>query len=180
MKSGSSPADTSINGGGGPDKRRKTDMDLFVLKTWLEAKFNANDETGASMVEYGLLLALIAVIAIVAVKALGSSVSTKFSSVNSSLNYRPSAICRSRSRCRATPAPAPRHLETPRKDAPPMSILLLFAWLQARLETTSERGAGMVEYGLLLALIAVVALVAVKAFGTGVSSQFSSISSSVN
>jgi pilus assembly protein Flp/PilA len=61
-----------------------------------------------------------------------------------------------------------------------MSILLLFAWLQARLETTSERGAGMVEYGLLLALIAVVALVAVKAFGTGVSSQFSSISSSVN
>jgi pilus assembly protein Flp/PilA len=60
-------------------------MDLFILKTWLEAKFN-KDETGASMVEYGLLLALIAVIAIVAVKALGNSVSTKFSSVNSSLN----------------------------------------------------------------------------------------------
>jgi Flp pilus assembly pilin Flp len=38
------------------------------------------------MVEYGLLLALIAVIAIVAVKALGTSVSTKFSTVNSSLN----------------------------------------------------------------------------------------------
>ena len=37
------------------------------------------------MVEYGLLLALIAVIAIVAVKALGTSVSTKFSSVNSSV-----------------------------------------------------------------------------------------------
>jgi Flp pilus assembly pilin Flp len=38
------------------------------------------------MVEYGLLLALIAVIAIVAVKALGTSVSTKFSTVNSNLN----------------------------------------------------------------------------------------------
>ena len=38
------------------------------------------------MVEYGLLLALIAVIAIVAVRALGTSVSTKFSSVNSSIN----------------------------------------------------------------------------------------------
>jgi Flp pilus assembly pilin Flp len=38
------------------------------------------------MVEYGLLLALIAVIAIVAVKALGGSVSTKFSEVNSNLN----------------------------------------------------------------------------------------------
>ncbi len=60
-------------------------MDLFILKTWIQAKFNTSDERGASMVEYGLLLALIAVIAIVAVKALGTSVSTKFSSVNSSI-----------------------------------------------------------------------------------------------
>ena len=59
-------------------------MDLFILKTWMQAKFT-NDERGASMVEYGLLLALIAVIAIVAVRALGGSVSTKFSSVNSNL-----------------------------------------------------------------------------------------------
>lgn len=59
-------------------------MDLFILKTWLQAKF-ASDERGASMVEYGLLLALIAVIAIVAVRALGTSVSTKFSSVTSEL-----------------------------------------------------------------------------------------------
>jgi pilus assembly protein Flp/PilA len=64
----------------------ETIMDLFILKTWIQAKFNTGDERGASMVEYGLLLALIAVIAIVAVKALGTSVSTKFSSVNSSLN----------------------------------------------------------------------------------------------
>ena len=61
-------------------------MDLFVLKTWLQAKFNADGERGASMVEYGLLLALIAVIAIVAVKALGEGVSSKFSSVTSSIN----------------------------------------------------------------------------------------------
>jgi len=59
-------------------------MNLFILKTWLESKF-ASDERGASMVEYGLLLALLAVIAIVAVKALGTSVSTKFSSVNSAV-----------------------------------------------------------------------------------------------
>jgi pilus assembly protein Flp/PilA len=61
-------------------------MDLFILKTWIQAKFNTGDERGASMVEYGLLLALIAVIAIVAVKALGENVSTKFSTVSSSLN----------------------------------------------------------------------------------------------
>ena len=61
-------------------------MDLFVLKTWIQAKFNVADERGASMVEYGLLLALIAVIAIVALRALGQNVSTKFSAVSGSLN----------------------------------------------------------------------------------------------
>jgi pilus assembly protein Flp/PilA len=60
-------------------------MDLFVLKTWLQAKFTS-DERGASMVEYGLLLALVAVIAIVALKALGTNVSAKFDNVSASLN----------------------------------------------------------------------------------------------
>ena len=47
-------------------------MDLYVLKTWLQAKFDINaDERGASMVEYGLLLALVAVIAILAMKDIG-------------------------------------------------------------------------------------------------------------
>ena len=62
-------------------------MDLYVLKTWLQAKFDIDEnERGASMVEYGLLLALIAVIAIVALKALGTNVSAKFSTVSASLN----------------------------------------------------------------------------------------------
>ena len=61
-----------------------------------------------------------------------------------------------------------------------MSIFLLFSWLQNRLETAGERGASMVEYGLLLGLIAIVALAAVRLFGQGVSSQFSSINSAVN
>ena len=60
-------------------------MNLYVLKTWIEAKLNITDERGASMVEYGLLLALIAVIAIVAIKALGEGVSEKFSEVDSNL-----------------------------------------------------------------------------------------------
>ena len=61
-----------------------------------------------------------------------------------------------------------------------MSILVLLAWLQDRLGTDPERGAGMVEYGMLVGLIAIIALVAVQAFGGGVSSQFSTITSSVN
>ncbi|HYH50854.1 MAG TPA: Flp family type IVb pilin [Acidimicrobiia bacterium] len=61
-----------------------------------------------------------------------------------------------------------------------MSIIALITWVQLRLDTASERGAGMVEYGLLVGLIAVIALVAVQAFGSGVSTQFSSINSAVN
>ena len=41
-------------------------MNLFVLRTWLQAKF-AKDEQGASMVEYILLVALIALAVIAAV-----------------------------------------------------------------------------------------------------------------
>ena len=43
------------------------------------------DESGASLVEYALLVALIAVVCIVAVSLLGSNTSTKFSSVGSAL-----------------------------------------------------------------------------------------------
>ena len=59
-------------------------MNLFVLKTWLQAKFNT-DERGASMVEYGLLLALIAVISIVILTSLGNKVAGNFSKVDSKL-----------------------------------------------------------------------------------------------
>jgi Flp pilus assembly pilin Flp len=62
-----------------------------------------------------------------------------------------------------------------------MSVLVvLLSRLHDRLATAPERGAGMVEYGLLLGLLVIVAMVAVKAFGAGVSSQFSSINSAVN
>ena len=43
------------------------------------------DEDGASMVEYGLLLALIALVAITAVKTLGTGVSTLFNQVAGSI-----------------------------------------------------------------------------------------------
>ena len=61
-----------------------------------------------------------------------------------------------------------------------MGIIAVYAWLQSRLGCTDERGASMVEYGLLLALIAIIALVAVQVFGNGVTEKFSSINSAVN
>jgi pilus assembly protein Flp/PilA len=43
------------------------------------------DEEGASMVEYGLLVALIAVVCMVAVGTIGTNLNTKFESVGTQL-----------------------------------------------------------------------------------------------
>ena len=43
------------------------------------------DDEGATMVEYGIMVALIAAVCIVLVMTLGQSVSNSFSSVNSAL-----------------------------------------------------------------------------------------------
>jgi pilus assembly protein Flp/PilA len=60
-------------------------MNLFVTRTWLEAKF-AKDEKGASMVEYILLVALIALAVIAAVVFLKNQVNNKFNDAGSKLS----------------------------------------------------------------------------------------------
>ena len=60
-------------------------MNLFVLRTWLQAKFT-KDERGASMVEYILLVALIALAVIAAVVVLRGQVQGKFSEAGSKLS----------------------------------------------------------------------------------------------
>src|ERR1700737_968854 len=60
-------------------------MNLFVTRTWLEAKF-AKDERGASMVEYILLVALIALAVIAAVVFLKNQVNGKFNDAGSKLS----------------------------------------------------------------------------------------------
>lgn len=52
------------------------------------------------------------------------------------------------------------------------------AWLQARV-AKSDRGASLVEYALLVALIAVVCILAVTFLGRNASSKFSSIGSAI-
>jgi pilus assembly protein Flp/PilA len=53
-------------------------------------------------------------------------------------------------------------------------MLALQTWLQAR--WSDDTGAAMVEYALLVVLIAIVALIAVAATGTAVSTTFNDIS----
>jgi Flp pilus assembly pilin Flp len=67
------------------DLRRGNHMNLFVTRTWLEAKF-AKDEKGASMVEYILLVALIALAVIAAVVFLKDQVNNKFNDAGSKLS----------------------------------------------------------------------------------------------
>jgi pilus assembly protein Flp/PilA len=60
-------------------------MNLYVLKTWLTAKFT-KDEQGANLVEYILLVALIALAVIAAVVFLRGQVSSKFNETGSKLS----------------------------------------------------------------------------------------------
>jgi pilus assembly protein Flp/PilA len=55
----------------------------------------------------------------------------------------------------------------------------LIRYLSARLNIRSERGAALVEYALLLALIAVVCIVALTTLGGQASSKFNTIGSSL-
>ncbi len=55
-----------------------------------------------------------------------------------------------------------------------MDFQLIVSWVQARLHA-EERGAALVEYGLLVALIAVVCLVVLGTVGTSISAEFSKI-----
>ena len=58
------------------------------------------------------------------------------------------------------------------------SFEYLAGWLRAKFGET-ERGASLVEYALLLALIAVVCILAITTLGNKASSNFSSIESSL-
>jgi Flp pilus assembly pilin Flp len=60
-------------------------MNLFVLRTWLQAKFT-KDDRGASMVEYILLVALIALAVIAAVVFLRGQVESKFNDAGSTIS----------------------------------------------------------------------------------------------
>ena len=54
------------------------------VRSWLEVRVS-DDDRGASLVEYALLVALIAIVCIAAITLLGGNAATKFSNVANSL-----------------------------------------------------------------------------------------------
>jgi Flp pilus assembly pilin Flp len=63
-------------------------MNLFVLKTWLQAKFT-KDERGANLVEYLLLVTLIAMAVMAAVLFMGKQLDSSFDSAGSKVSATP-------------------------------------------------------------------------------------------
>ena len=59
-------------------------MQLDIVR-YLTARLNIQNERGAALVEYALLLALIAVVCIVALTTLGGKASSKFTDIGNSL-----------------------------------------------------------------------------------------------
>jgi pilus assembly protein Flp/PilA len=57
---------------------------MLRLVTAFQSRF-VRDEEGATMVEYALMVALIAIVAIAAVTLIGTNVSTKFSTVGTTI-----------------------------------------------------------------------------------------------
>jgi len=75
----------------GPQQTPKRSKDVDLITYWerycapfLRARFS-NDERGASLVEYALLVALIAVVCIGAVTVLGGNANNKFSQIGSAV-----------------------------------------------------------------------------------------------
>jgi pilus assembly protein Flp/PilA len=58
-------------------------MDLRAIANYLTYRFSVDDERGASLVEYAFLVGLIAIVCLAAIMFLGSSASSKFSTVGS-------------------------------------------------------------------------------------------------
>ncbi len=59
-------------------------MSVFIsVQNWLHSL--QEDESGASLVEYALLVALIAIVAVVAVAAFGGSLSSEYSDIADSM-----------------------------------------------------------------------------------------------
>jgi pilus assembly protein Flp/PilA len=63
-------------------------------------------------------------------------------------------------------------------ETPMMMLMALLTSLQARLEDR-ERGQGMVEYGLIIAAVAIAVIVALFALGPKIGSMFSSTAASL-
>ncbi len=65
----------------------------MVLKAWAAVVSRLDTESGASLVEYALLVALIALVAIAALQTVGGNVSTEFDNIANCIQNPAAAGC---------------------------------------------------------------------------------------
>lgn len=65
----------------------------MVLKTWTALESRLDNEAGASLVEYALLVALIALVAIAALQTVGGNVSDEFDNIANCIDNPGAAGC---------------------------------------------------------------------------------------
>ena len=144
---------------------------MFLLK--LINRFR-RDEEGAALVEYGMLVGLIAVICVVAVTLLGKEVSNAFSMIAAtwpiSETYGNRRLVERGMAAFDSASPVPLGMV--------IGVLPLFRETSecsrsANASRRDEKGAALVEYALLVALIAVICVAGVTLFGQEVSTAFS-------
>jgi pilus assembly protein Flp/PilA len=125
-----------------------------------------NDESGATAVEYGLMVALIAVVIIAAVTALGRTRRDTFQDVADEVSRELIATGMAGAKIGpGIPSPVPRNPQRSKSRERRMTTLLSRLW-------QDNSGATAVEYALMAGLIAVVIVLAVAALGDSVSAVF--------
>ncbi|HEX7097873.1 MAG TPA: Flp family type IVb pilin [Acidimicrobiia bacterium] len=85
VSQGFEPWESGCRQGAGSRKSDSGPKEGFMLALWTKLVSRFQDDKGASMVEYALLVVLIAIIAIVAVQLAGRQVSNTFSEIGSAL-----------------------------------------------------------------------------------------------
>ena len=68
-------------------------MQIDYVRSLLENRINSDEETGATMIEYVLMVSLIALVAVGAVQILGDSTEQRFDDANTCLNTPTAAVC---------------------------------------------------------------------------------------
>ena len=134
-----------------------------------------DDDRGATMVEYGLLVALISVVAIAFIITIGDEVATAFSDVADALTADSRRTSSDGKSGLGPDWPVGRD-RSPVRPTLPTSVWSGLTGSSALMRVRrDERGASMVEYSLLLVFIALAAITAVAALGLEVASLFEGI-----
>ena len=138
------------------------------MLTLLSLRRLATDRRGVTMLEYGLLAALIAGACVAAVTTLGGNINSTFTNIAGSMLTGAT-----------TPATYGGITAAIPRITKVKNYILAHSGVFGRRFLRDTRGVTMLEYGLIAALIAATCVAAVGTVGTGIRSTFSNIAEAI-